>query len=90
MMNTRQDSKKRSLADHRQADNGCFHSRAIYRGTSTWVRISSIMRSAVSARRGTIVVRKDPEWQLYLFPDKPATLARFRQLRDGKIKNLRF
>jgi hypothetical protein len=39
---------------------------------------------------GTILLNKDPEWQLYLFPDKPATLARFRQLREGKVKNLRF
>jgi DNA invertase Pin-like site-specific DNA recombinase len=39
---------------------------------------------------GTIQVMKDPEWRLYLFPDRPPTLARFRQLRDGKVKNLRF
>jgi DNA invertase Pin-like site-specific DNA recombinase len=39
---------------------------------------------------GTIRVSKDPEWQLYLFPDKPTTLARFRKLHEGKVKNLRF
>jgi hypothetical protein len=39
---------------------------------------------------GTIGVTKDPEWQLYLFPDKPSTLALFRKLREGKVKNLRF
>jgi DNA invertase Pin-like site-specific DNA recombinase len=39
---------------------------------------------------GTIRVSKDPEWQLYLFPDKPSTLILFRKLRDGKVKNLRF
>jgi DNA invertase Pin-like site-specific DNA recombinase len=39
---------------------------------------------------GTIQVRKDSEWQLYLFPDKPSTLTSFRKLRDGKVKNLRF
>lgn len=39
---------------------------------------------------GTIQVTKDPELQLYLFPDKPATLALFRKLREGKVKNLRF
>jgi len=39
---------------------------------------------------GTIQVSKDPEWQLYLFPDKPSTLTLFRKLREGKIKNLRF
>jgi predicted DNA-binding transcriptional regulator AlpA len=39
---------------------------------------------------GTIQVAKDPEWQLYLFPDQPSTLTRFRKLREGKVKNLRF
>jgi hypothetical protein len=39
---------------------------------------------------GTIQVAKDPEWQLYLFPDQPSTLALFRKLREGKVKNLRF
>jgi predicted DNA-binding protein YlxM (UPF0122 family) len=39
---------------------------------------------------GTIQVSKDPEWQLYLFPDKPSTLTLFRKLRDGKVKNLHF
>src|SRR5262249_20469871 len=39
---------------------------------------------------GTIQVVKDPKWRLYLFPDRPTTLARFRQLRDGKVKNVRF
>jgi DNA invertase Pin-like site-specific DNA recombinase len=39
---------------------------------------------------GTIQVSKAPEWQLYLFPDKPSTLTLFRKLREGKVKNLRF
>jgi hypothetical protein len=39
---------------------------------------------------GTIQVSRDPEWHLYLFPDRPSTLAMFRKLRDGKVKNLRF
>jgi hypothetical protein len=39
---------------------------------------------------GTIQVEKDPEWRLYLFPDKPTTRAQFQKLRDGKVKNLRF
>ena len=39
---------------------------------------------------GTIQVMKDPEWRLYLFPDKATTLARFRKLRDGKVEKLRF
>jgi DNA invertase Pin-like site-specific DNA recombinase len=39
---------------------------------------------------GMIQVVKGPERQLYLFPDKPTTLALFRKLRDGKVNNLRF
>lgn len=39
---------------------------------------------------GTIRVCKDPERGLYLFPDTPGTLNRFRKLREGVIKNLRF
>ena len=39
---------------------------------------------------GTIQVSKDPDRRLYLFPGKPTTLARFRQLQAGKVKNLRF
>jgi hypothetical protein len=37
---------------------------------------------------GTIQVRKDPTTRLYLFPDTPATLEQFRQLRAGTIKTL--
>ncbi len=39
---------------------------------------------------GTIQVRKDPASHLYLFPDRPSTLAQLRKLRDGKVKSLRF
>lgn len=39
---------------------------------------------------GTIEVSRDPEWGLYLFPDKPGTLASFRKLLERKIKKLRF
>jgi DNA invertase Pin-like site-specific DNA recombinase len=39
---------------------------------------------------GTIQVSKHSDWRLYLFPDKPSTLTRFGQLRDGKLQNLRF
>jgi DNA invertase Pin-like site-specific DNA recombinase len=39
---------------------------------------------------GTIRVKKDRVRRLYLFPDRPETLTQFRQLRDGKIKQLRF
>jgi hypothetical protein len=37
---------------------------------------------------GTIQVRRDPTTRLYLFPDTPATLDQFRQLRAGTIKTL--
>lgn len=37
---------------------------------------------------GTIQVRRDPATNLYLFPDTPATLDQFRQLRAGTLKTL--
>jgi DNA invertase Pin-like site-specific DNA recombinase len=37
---------------------------------------------------GTIQVRRDPATNLYLFPDTPATLEQFRQLRAGILKTL--
>jgi DNA invertase Pin-like site-specific DNA recombinase len=39
---------------------------------------------------GTIQVNKDPKTHLYLFPDEPATLELFKQLKSGQIDNLRF
>ncbi|HLJ93786.1 MAG TPA: recombinase family protein [Gemmataceae bacterium] len=39
---------------------------------------------------GTIRVKKHRAWKLYLFPDNPKTLAQFKQLQDGKVKQLRF
>jgi hypothetical protein len=39
---------------------------------------------------GTIQVALDAERKLYLFPDTPETLDRFRQLRAGKLNSLRF
>jgi hypothetical protein len=39
---------------------------------------------------GTIQVARDAERKLYLFPDSPATLARFRQLRAGRLNTVRF
>ena len=39
---------------------------------------------------GRIRVVKDPETGLYLFPDEPATLEMFKDLKDGKLQNLRF
>jgi len=37
---------------------------------------------------GKLHVKKDAGTKCYLFPDKPATLAQFRQLLDGKISRL--
>ena len=39
---------------------------------------------------GTIRVTKDHQSGLYLFPDRPKTLERFRKLIAGKLHNLRF
>jgi hypothetical protein len=39
---------------------------------------------------GTIRVAFDADRKLYLFPDTSRTLARFRQLRAGKLNTLRF
>ena len=39
---------------------------------------------------GTIQVAKDKTLNLYLFPDNPKTLERFRKLLAGKLHNLRF
>jgi DNA invertase Pin-like site-specific DNA recombinase len=38
---------------------------------------------------GCIQIVKDPETGLYLFPDEPATLEMFKDLKDGNLKNLR-
>jgi DNA invertase Pin-like site-specific DNA recombinase len=38
----------------------------------------------------TIQVQRDPQTNLYLFPDQPGTLKLFRQLRAGKLQQLRF
>jgi hypothetical protein len=35
-------------------------------------------------------VTKDPQRQLYLFPDGPATLSAFEHLRAGRVKTLRY
>lgn len=39
---------------------------------------------------GAIQVTKDNRTGLYLFPDDPATIERFRELKEGKIRKLRF
>jgi hypothetical protein len=39
---------------------------------------------------GKLKGKKDPSANCYLFSDKPATLAQFRQLLDGQISQLYF
>jgi DNA invertase Pin-like site-specific DNA recombinase len=39
---------------------------------------------------GVVEITRDPETRMFLFPDRPKTLAQFRQLRDGKLQKLRF
>jgi DNA invertase Pin-like site-specific DNA recombinase len=39
---------------------------------------------------GTIQVLKEDRTGLYLFPDDPATIERFRELKEGKVRKLRF
>ncbi len=39
---------------------------------------------------GCIQITKDSQSNLYLFPDDPATLEQFKQLRAGTLKTLRF
>jgi len=39
---------------------------------------------------GTIHVSKDPETGMFLFPEKPTTLEKFKDLKAGKLQNLRF
>ena len=39
---------------------------------------------------GTIQIAKDANTHLYLFPDEPATLERFKLLIEGTVKKLNF
>jgi hypothetical protein len=39
---------------------------------------------------GTIDLTLDPTRKLFLFPDRPETLAQFRRLRAGELQKLRF
>src|SRR5262249_49672887 len=38
---------------------------------------------------GTIEIARDPQTNLYLFPDRAETIALFKQLRAGKLQQLR-
>jgi hypothetical protein len=39
---------------------------------------------------GTIQSTKDARTGLYLFPEAPATMEKFRELKEGKIQKHRF
>jgi hypothetical protein len=39
---------------------------------------------------GQIQITRHPSFGLYLFPDSPQTLDRFRQFRQRRLKTLRF
>jgi DNA invertase Pin-like site-specific DNA recombinase len=41
-------------------------------------------------KRGTVVIQRDAQTRLYLFPDCPETLEAFGQLRAGHLSELRF
>jgi len=41
-------------------------------------------------RIGKILIKRDPQTGLYLFPDQAETLNSFRQLKSGTVNNLRF
>ena len=40
--------------------------------------------------RGTIAITKDPTTRLYLFPDRPQTLKRLKELKAGTRRHIRF
>jgi hypothetical protein len=39
---------------------------------------------------GCILISKDEQTGLYLFPDGPETLEKLQQFKSGLLKNLRF
>ena len=41
-------------------------------------------------KRGTVVIQRDAQTRLYLFPDRPETLEAFGQLRAGHRSELRY
>jgi hypothetical protein len=41
-------------------------------------------------QRGTVVIQRDVQTRLYLFPDCPETLEAFRQLRAGHLSELHY
>jgi len=41
-------------------------------------------------KRGTVVLQRDAQTRLYLFPDRPETLEAFGQLQAGHLSELRY
>jgi len=41
-------------------------------------------------KRGTVVIQRDAQTRLYLFPDRPETLEAFGQLRAGHLSELHY
>src|SRR5882724_2503421 len=41
-------------------------------------------------KRGTVVIQREAQTRLYLFPDRPETLEAFGQLRAGSLSELRY
>jgi DNA invertase Pin-like site-specific DNA recombinase len=41
-------------------------------------------------KRGTVVIQRDAQTRLYLFPDRPETLEAFGQVRAGHLSELRY
>jgi hypothetical protein len=41
-------------------------------------------------KRGTVVIQRDAQTRLYLFPDRPETLEAFGQLRTGHLREWRY
>ena len=41
-------------------------------------------------KRGTVVIQREAQTRLYLFPDRPETLEAFGQLRAGYLSELRY
>jgi DNA invertase Pin-like site-specific DNA recombinase len=41
-------------------------------------------------KRGTVVIQREAQTRLYLFPDRPETLEAFGQLRAGHLSELRY
>ena len=41
-------------------------------------------------KRGTVVIQREAQTRLYLFPDRPETLEAFRQLLAGHLSELRY